>query len=359
VAKYKSLLHEMTCTTPTALWNDSCSQAELQYAIEHGAVGATANPVIAGTVLRQEFPLWKDRIAEVIREMATATEDEIAWRLVEELSIQGAALLRPAFDKWEGRNGRLSIQTDPRFYRDTTRIVDQAERFSKLAPNIIVKIPVTKAGVPAIEEATYLGVSINATVSFTVPQAIAVAEAVERGLNRREAEGKDISHMGPVCTIMVGRLDDWLKVVTAKGGICLDPGCMEWAGVAVMKKAYHIYQERGYRLRLLSAAYRNHMHLTEFVGGDMVVSPTHQWQVNINNSSIKAKPRMDKPVPGRTLDELYDNLVEFRKAYDEGGLKVEEFDEYGAALRTMRQFLDASQGLASFVRDFMVRNPEN
>jgi transaldolase len=101
------------------------------------------------------------------------------------------------------------------------------------------------------------------------------------------------------------------------------------------------------------------MHLTEFDGANMVVSPTHQWQVNINNSSIKAKPRMDKPVPGRTLDELYDNLVEFRKAYDEGGLKVEEFDEYGAALRTMRQFLDASQGLASFVRDFMVRNPEN
>ena len=112
------------------------------------------------------------------------------------MSVKAAALLMPVFEREKGRNGRLSIQTDPRFYRDSERIVRQAVHFSQLAPNIIVKIPVTKAGVEAIEEATYLGVSINATVSFTLPQAIAVAEAVERGLTRREKEGKDISING-------------------------------------------------------------------------------------------------------------------------------------------------------------------
>ena len=74
----------------------------------------------------------------------------------------------------------------------------------------------TSAGIAAIEEVTYRGVNINATVCFTVPQSIAVAEAVERGLNRRTAENLDNSRMAPVCTIMVGRLDDWLKVVAAK-----------------------------------------------------------------------------------------------------------------------------------------------
>ena len=116
------------------------------------------------------------------------------------------------------------------------RIVRRAVHFSELAPNIIVKIPVTKAGVEAIEEATYLGVSINATVSFTLPQALAVAEAVERGLKRRETEGKDISSMGPVCTLMVGRLDDWLKVVAEKENIIANPEVLDWAGIAVMKK---------------------------------------------------------------------------------------------------------------------------
>ena len=68
--------------------------------------------------------------------------------------------------------------------------------FDALAPNMIVKIPVTKAGIVAIEEATYRGVSINATVSFTVPQALAVAEAVERGLRRRESRGQDDQQHG-------------------------------------------------------------------------------------------------------------------------------------------------------------------
>jgi transaldolase len=65
---------------------------------------------------------------------------------------------------------------------------------------------VTEAGVVAFEEATYRGVTINATVSFTMPQAIAVAEAVERGLKRREKEGKPVDHIVPACTIMVGAL---------------------------------------------------------------------------------------------------------------------------------------------------------
>ena len=110
---------------------------------------------------------------------------------------------------------------------------------------MIVKIPATAAGIPAIEEATYAGITINATVSFTVPQAVMVAEAVERGLQRREDEGKSILNMGPVCTIMVGRLDDWLKVVAEKEGILTDPGYLEWPGVAVFKRAYEIFSSVG------------------------------------------------------------------------------------------------------------------
>ena len=220
---YKSTLHQMSQTTPTVLWNDSCSIEELKYSIGHGALGATCNPVIVCTVLKQEWDIWKDRIPQIIRENPAATEDDIAWKLIEEMSVKAAALLKPIFDREKGKNGRLSIQTDPRLYRDAKRIVRQAVHFSELAPNMIVKIPVTKAGVEAIEEATYLGVSINATVSFTLPQSIAVAEAVERGLKRREKEGKDISTMGPVCTVMVGRLDDWLKVVAEKENIIANP----------------------------------------------------------------------------------------------------------------------------------------
>jgi len=355
---YKSPLHEMTQTTPTCLWNDSASVQELTYSIEHGAVGATCNPVIVLGVLKKDMPQWKDRILELIREWPTATEEQVAWQLVQEISAKSATLLKPIFDAQRGRNGRLSIQTDPRFYRDTEAIVRQAVEFNQIAPNMIVKIPVTRAGIPAIEEATYRGISINATVCFTLPQCVAVAEAVERGLQRREREGKDIASMGPVCTIMVGRLDDWLKVVAEKENISIDPGYLEWAGVAVFKKTYQLFQKRGYRLRMLSAAFRNHMHWSELIGGNVVISPPYAWQVRFNASDIEVRPRMDQPVERRVVNELNRQFADFRRAYEEGGLVVDEFDSYGATRRTLRQFITACHDLDSVVRDFMLPNPD-
>ena len=103
----------MTQSTPTCLWNDSASVQELTYSIEHGAVGATCNPVIVLGVLKNEIDDWKDRIQSLIEELPTATEDEIAWQLVREISVKAAALLKPIFDEQHGKNGRLSIQTDP------------------------------------------------------------------------------------------------------------------------------------------------------------------------------------------------------------------------------------------------------
>ena len=213
--QYKSPLFKMTQTTPTCLWNDSAAIEELTYSIEHGAVGATCNPSIAVSVLKQEMPIWKPRILELGAEHPRRRKTKFL-EIVEEISANAAKLLKPIFDRENGRNGRLSIQTDPRNYRNSDAMLTQAIRFSRLAPNMIVKIAATRAGIVAMEEATYRGISINATVSFTLPQAIAVAEAVERGLKRREAEGLDISTMGPVCTMMVGRLDDWLKVLHDK-----------------------------------------------------------------------------------------------------------------------------------------------
>ncbi len=355
---YKSPLHQMTQSTPTCLWNDSASIEELTYSIEHGAVGATCNPVIVHGVLKKELPAWKDRIRSLIEELPTATEDEIAWQLVRDISIKGAALLKPIFDREGGRNGRLSIQTDPRLYRDTAAIVRQAEEFRRLAPNMIVKIPVTRAGVPAIEEATYAGISINATVCFTLPQCVAVAEAVERGLRRRERQGKEISSMGPVCTIMVGRLDDWLKVQAEKEAITIDPGYLEWAGVAVFKKTYRLFRERGYRIRLLSAAFRNHMHWSEFIGGDVVISPPYSWQLRFNASDVEVRERIDEPVDPMIEKELSRKFPDFRRASSENGIALEDFDAFGATRRTLRQFIAACGELNALVRDFMLPNPD-
>jgi len=356
--EFKSPLHKMVRTSITDLWNDSCSVGELRYAIDHGAVGATSNPVIVGEVLGKELHLWKDRIRQIIRENSTATDDEITWQLIAEMSAKGAEMLLPIFSREQGKKGRLSIQIDPKCYRDTERMVRQAVYFDGLAPNIIVKIPVTRAGVEAIAEATYQGVSINATICFSVPQAVAVAEAVEKGLTRRQEEGKDITRMGPVCTIMVGRLDDWLKVLADRDDIITTPPCLEWAGVAVMKKAYEIYKVRGYRLRLLSAATRNHMHWSEFIGGDVVITLTHQWQRRFNGCDVEVVSRMDRAVDPGIVNELLEKFNDFRRAYEIDGMPADEFDTFGPTVRTLRQFIGGYESLASTIRDMMLPNPD-
>ncbi|MEP7090160.1 MAG: transaldolase family protein [Nocardioidaceae bacterium] len=348
----------MTRTTPTRLWNDSATPSELSRAIGWGAVGATCNPVIALGALRGDLPRWQQRIRAYAEEHPTATESDIGWAMVKEVSVEAAALLMDAFTEHAGLNGRLSVQTDPRLYRDAEALAAQAVEFDALAPNVIVKIAATEIGIRAMEEATYRGVSVNATVSFTLPEALAVAEAIERGLERREAEGLDVSTMGPVCTIMVGRLDDWLKAVAKRDSVVVDPGILEWAGVAVFKHTYELFQERGFRTRLLSAAFRNHMHWSQFVGGDVVVSPPFEWQVRLNASGLEPVSRIGEPVPDAVLRALYDSFEDFRRAYDVDGMSPSEFEGFGATRKTLRQFLTACAELEALVRDVLLPDPE-
>jgi transaldolase len=339
-------------------WNDSCSVEELRYAVSHGAVGATTNPTIVLGVLRKELAIWRDPLLKLIQDNHSWTEVEIAWRLIEVMALKAAEVLRPIFDREKGRKGRISMQTNPTLYRNAEAIVEQAVHFHGLAPNIQAKIPVTNAGITAIEETTARGVNINATVCFTLPQAIAVAEAVERGLKRRAAAGQDISNLTPVCTLMIGRLDDWLKVVAKKDNIVLTPGHLDWAGIAVMKKAYGLFQARGYRARLLAAAYRHHMHWSELIGGDIVQTIPYEWQVLFNGSDIKVQNRMKDPVDKEIIEELYRKFTDFRRAYDEDGMTRQEFDHYGATARTLRTFIGSYAELLACVRDFMLPDPD-
>ncbi|WP_127818129.1 transaldolase family protein [Microbacterium sp. CPCC 204701] len=338
---------------PTALWNDSADPDELRRSIAFGAVGATCNPVIAYTAIKNRPDVWGPRLRELADEHPTWGESQLGWQAVRELSIAAAAQLLPAFEASGERNGRLSIQTDPRLHRDRDALVAQAEEFSQLAPNIIVKIPATATGIAALEEAAYRGVSINATLSFTVAQAVAVGEALERALDRRAAEGLAEQEFGHVVTIMGGRLDDWLKTWTAKNRILVTPGTLDWAGVAALKRAHQIFTERGFRSRILSAAFRNSLHWSELLGGDLVISPPFDWQARINENDLQAADRIQVPVAPEILHELL-SLSEFTRAYEPQGMSPEEFADFGASRNTLRQFLDADAQLDALVRDVLV-----
>ena len=353
-SKYEPLT-KMIKEFSTQFWNDSCSLSELKYAIARGATGATTNPVIVKTVLNTEFASYKNVLKKAITDNVSATEDDIAWHMIEYAAKLGAKQFEKIFDPKKGI-GRLSIQTNTKYYRNTQKLIEQALHFHSLASNIQVKLPATKAGIEAIEEVTYRGVSINATVSFTVSQAVAVAEAVERALVRRTKEKKSNTNINPVCTLMVGRLDDWLKIVVAKKNLTVDPEVLEWCGVAAMKHAYKYYKKRGYTTKLLSAAYRNHHHWSQFIGGDVIQTIPFAWQKRFNASKIAVKSRMDDEVPQVYLKQLL-KISDFKKAYAIDGMKISNFDTYGATVKTLIQFANGYDDLVKIIRANILQMP--
>jgi Transaldolase len=354
MSEYKGKLHETAVRFPgTDVWMDSCGEEELNYGLERGIVGATSNPIIVGAVIKEELPFWEKKIKELLVEMPDATEDDIAWSLIYEAGRERSRKLLPVFEKYKGKKGRLSIQVNAKYYRNADKMLEQAIFLNSLGRNMQVKMPASKAGIKAMEEATYRGVSINATVSFTVAQAVAVAEAVERGLERRRKENLPVEDMSPVCTIMIGRTDDWLKEYVKNENFVLDPECLEWTGVAVIKEAYRIYKERGYTTRLLSAANRNHYHWSQLIGGDLAMTVNYAWHKKINACNIEVKNRIDEPVNQRYLNEL-NKLAEFHKSFDENGMKPEEFEKYGGFRNTLSTFLSGYDDLVRLVRGYMI-----
>ena len=353
-----SPLLRMVQETPTQYWNDSCAVEELTYAVARGASGATSNPSIVLEVLKKEADHWVPRVHELAAANPDWSELDLTWAIVEEMAARGAAVLEPVFVRTRGLAGRLSLQTNPANHRNADRMVEQALRFQALAPNMQVKFPATAAGMVAIEEATARGVSINATVSFTVPQAIAAAEAVERGLALRAAAGEDTSTMSPIVTIMIGRLDDWMKVLVERDNLAVHPDAPNWAGIAAFKRAYGIFRERGYRSRMLAAAYRHRLHWTELVGGDVSMTMPHAWQVRFNTSDIVPRPRMDIPVDPALVGDLYDRIPDFRRAYEPDGLSPEEFEGFGSSARTLRAFIKSYHDLQGAIRDLVLPDPD-
>lgn len=352
--EYKGKLHETAIKFPdTDIWMDSCGEEELNYGLERGIVGATSNPIIVGSVIKNELSVWEKRIRELICEMPDALEDEIAWELIHEIGRLRSKKLLPIFEKTNGKKGRLSIQTNAKLYRNKDKMVEQALVLNSLGENMQIKMPACKAGIEAMEEVTYRGISINATISFTVAQAVAVAEAVERGLKRREAEGLDVEQMSPICTIMIGRTDDWMKQSASETGAVIMPEALEWAGVAVMKEAYRIYNQRGYRTRLLTAANRNQYHWSEFIGGNLAQTINYSWHKRLNACDVEVVSRIDNPVEEKYMTEL-NKLQEFKKSYDENGMKIEDFENYGGFKATLSTFISGYDDLCKLIRKYMI-----
>lgn len=335
-------------------WNDSGVPSELGEAVSLGAVGGTSNPVIVSQAVKANPALCNPVIDRLLAEFPHDTEDDIAWKLIHTLARESAAKLKPVYDATKGAKGFLSVQISPKFYPNKELMISQAVQLAGLAPNIAIKAPATEVGIAAMEEMTARGIRINATVSFTVAQAVAVSAALARGLKRARAAGHDADRIRPYITLMIGRVDDQLKRVAEAQKIAVTPGAIDWAGIAVFKRAHQIFKERGLPGTLLAAAYRHEGHWSQIIGREVLQTVPYSWWTKFNVSATEPKLTLDQPVDAAIISELRAKFPDFVRAYDEDGMKPSEFIHYGATVHTLNQFLGGYADLLAQVRARML-----
>lgn len=335
-------------------WNDSGIASELGEAVALGAVGGTSNPVIVSQAAKANPQLCRPILERLMAEHPHATEDDLAWKLIHEMGVQSARQLRPVYEVTGGAKGFLSMQVNPKFHPDTRAMVTQATELAALAPNIAIKAPANAAGIAAMEEMTARGIRVNATVSFSVAQALAASAAIARGLERARAAGLEADRIRPYITLMIGRVDDHLKRVAEAQKIETTAGVLDWAGIAVFKQAHRIFKDRGLPGTLLAAAYRHEAHWSQIIGREVLQTIPYTWWKKFNVSGTEPRATLEEPVAEPIVTELREKFPDFNQACDEDGMTPSEFGRYGATVHTLHQFLQGYADLVGFVRGVML-----
>ena len=329
--------------TATKWWHDSAEAAELGRGLERGAIGVTTNPVLSIAALNKNRDLWKTEIDAVLAQKLPAEAKAEALMRIPVTSA--ASRLMPEFEASQGRSGLVCSQVNPLRAGDRDCMAAMARRFHAWSPNIAVKLPATAAGLDVLEDCVAEGITVTATVSFTVPQVVAIAERHRAGSARAKAAG--VTPGMCFAVIMIGRLDDYLREVAHDNGAAISESDLCQAGLAVTKRAYSLYKLRGYDAVLLVAALRGDYHLTELGGADLVMSIHPTYQEIFVSKDFPREERIDSPVSAEAIERLK-VMPEFVRAFEPDGMAPSEFVSYGVTQRTLSQFSESWKQMESF-----------
>jgi transaldolase len=324
-----------------SVWIDYLSRpfvqdGDLAGLVRDGVVGVTSNPTIFQGAIA-EGDAYDEQLREVLK---SETEPKEVFLALAVEDIKAACdLLRPVWDEAgeNARDGWVSLEVDPNLAHDTQATIDEAKRLSELVdrPNLFVKIPATKEGLPAIEESIAGGIPINVTLIFSLERHREVAEAYVRGVQRYADSGGDLSRLASVASFFVSRVDTEAdKRLDEAGGHDELKGTL---AIANAKLAYATYQElfageqwEALRAKGASAQrclwaststknpeYRDVIYVEELIGPDTVnTMPRETVEAFQDHGEVRESLTEDVEGARRTLDAFaaagidYDDVVE-------------------------------------------------
>lgn len=337
-------------------WNDSCDPDHLAEAVTQGATGATSNPVIVETVVSSNLERWLPAVRELATRDPSASAEEVTWELIHEMGRRSAEILRPEYEASNGARGYLSLQVNPENSEDEETMFKQAGELAALAPNIAIKVPSTPPGFAVAERLLARGISVNTTVSFSVGQAVAAAEAIDRGLAAYAKAGNDPATLHPYVTIMVGRVGDYLnRVAESRSMDPINTDLIVMSGVWVFRRAARIFQERGFGSTLLAAAYRHELQWSQIIGPNVLQSIPYGFWTKFQNAPCTIRETIQDGEDNERVQELRELLPEYDLVYQVNGLTSDAFESFEATRVTVKQFREGYRKLVGLVAENMNR----
>jgi len=338
--------HRVTEQTPTRFWINNPSRGEAALAITNGAVGCTTNPSFSQKMV--DHPQDGAGALKLLDQVVSEIGDDYQAQTLLQRRLAGpvAEAFLPIYRATDGRDGYVSIQGNPLEEHDPAAIIHDALENRRVAPNIVCKVPVTAAGLQAMEHLFAQNIPVNATEIMAIQQAIDVIELYQR-VTRESGRAPRL-----FISQIAGIFDDYVQEVVKRDAIEISPDVLWQAGLAIGRKLYRLMAERHYPGTFIAGGARGLHHFTEMVGGDVCI--TINWPGTADKLLEENPPvvyRLFNPVPDHVINELLEKIPDFRRAYLEGGLSIEEYDEFGPVKHFRASFIKSWQMVAELARE--------
>ncbi len=322
--------------------------------------GVTTNPSLVANSVLAHPAHWRDRICRFVHETG-ATDPEEVLRLVQRAVVaETAEILHPLWRRSGGKYGWVSAQTDPRHTLDADAMIEHARYLADISPNVMVKIPGSKAGYEAMSHLVAQGISINNTLAYTVPQFTRLAEIVRR----TRGGGADDQPWRAVITHMIGRYGapGALGEQAKRRGLPLDLADIRWAEVAIVKNIQNTIRPLGPEMKMLLSSLQVDIdpetgralcpHITETCGCGIVYTLKPDVLKSLVNTEYQRmdfpENAMSEPIPTDVFNRLM-KLPYFRTAVDPDGLDEKEFETHPSFVDTYAEILQNHSRLKDFV----------